>query len=386
MQTLSAGAARRIALAAGGFGARREEVARRHLVGLNARLGAFQIDSVNVLARAHLMPAYSRLGPYALADFESAAWGGRKRAWVEYWGHEACLIPVGSVPLLRWRMRAAAEGRWKLGTLARFGEERAGFIAEVVAQIRDRGAMAASEIAGGGSASGAWWGWSDGKCAMEHLFAAGVVTVARRRGAFERVYDLVERVWPAEVLAADVPEREGQLGLLRIAAAAMGVMTERDLRAYWRLPPAAKALVEEMVAAGELLPVAVEGWERPGLLWHAAKQPRRVDARALVSPFDPLLWERERALAVFGFHYRIGLYTPKEKRVDGYYVLPFLLGDRIAAKVDLKADRKAGVLRVHGAWLEAGDRDEVASALDAELEVLAGWLGLQEVKKESSFL
>lgn len=245
MERLGAAAARRIALAAQGFGPPPPpRVGHRHLVALNARLGAFQIDSVNVLTRAHLMPAFSRLGAYDPADFAAAAWG-RRRAWFEYWGHEASLLPLPAWPLLRWRMRAAAEGRFKLGSLGQFGSARAGFVREVLAEFRDRGPLAAAEITGGGAARGAWWGWSDGKMAAEYLFATGALTVAHRRGAFERVYDLPARVLPRAVLETpEVEEHAAQRALLRIAAAAMGVMTERDLRAYWRLPPAAKHLVQ----------------------------------------------------------------------------------------------------------------------------------------------
>jgi uncharacterized protein YcaQ len=251
----------------------------------------------------------------------------------------------------------------------------------VLDEIRDRGALAAAELTDAGAARGKWWGWSDGKRAMEYLFATGQVTVSHRRGAFERVYDLPERVLPATVIEAPVPPAaEAQRALLRIAAAAMGVATEGDLLAYWRLKPDARPRVAELVEAGELVPMAVAGWKQQGLLWRAAKLPRRVDARALVSPFDPLLWERDRALRVLGFHYRIGLYTPKEKRVDGYYVLPFLFGDRVGARVDLKADRKAGVLHVHATHAEADvEHGAVTEALAAELRALAGWLGLERI-------
>ncbi|MBN8889459.1 MAG: YcaQ family DNA glycosylase [Rhodospirillales bacterium] len=380
-ERLPAAAARRLALAAQGYGAARPAAVRRqHLVGLAQRLGMFQIDSVNVLARAHLMPAFSRLGPYDLALFEQAAWG-RRRAWFEYWGHEASLLPVACWPLLRWRMEAAASGAANGGETARFGAENPGFIAECLAELRDRGALAAAELTRAGSARGKWWGWSDGKRAMEYLFWTGQVTVSHRRGAFERVYDLPERVLPPDIVAAPAVAAEAaQRGLLRIAAAAMGVATERDLLAYWRLKPPARARVAELVEAGELLPAVVEGWKQPAFRWHAARIPRRLAAHALVSPFDPLLWERDRALRVLDFHYRIGLYTPRAQRTDGYYVLPFLHGDRIAARVDLKADRAARVLRVHAAHLEPPATEAAtAHALARELGDLARWLGLERV-------
>ena len=378
---LSAPQARRIALAAQGFGMPRPAApGRRHITGLAERLGMFQIDSVNVLARAHTMPAFSRLGPYDAAAFDQSAWG-RKRAWFEYWGHEACLIPLACWPLLRWRMEGAARAKFATGTEAQFAAERPGYIAAVLAEIRDRGALAAAELTDAGKAQGKWWGWSDGKRAMEYLFATGQVTVSHRRGAFERVYDLPERVLPAAILAAPVPDAaEAQRALLRIAAAAMGVATEGDLRAYWRLKPEAKPRITELIEARELREVTVAGWKQPGLLWHDAKLPRRIDAHALISPFDPLLWERDRALRLLDFHYRIGLYTPKDKRTDGYYVLPFLFGDRIGAKLDLKADRKDHTLHVHAAHIEAGvDHAAVAAALAAELAALTRWLALDRI-------
>lgn len=381
-ERLSAAAARRIALAAGGFaGARPEAVGRRHLAGLAERLGMYQIDSVNVLARAHTMPAFSRLGAYESAHFEQLAWGGRRhRAWFEYWGHAACLMPAAHWRLLGFR-RADYRAR-QPGSMAAFVAERGRYIDAVRAELRARGPLAAAELSEAGSASGKWWGWSDGKFALEYLLMVGEVTVARRRGAFERVYDLTERVLPGAALAAPEPDRaEAQRALLRIAAAAMGVASAGDLLSYWRMKPEARPRVAELVEAGELLPVEVAGWDRPGLLWHAARRPRRMQARALLSPFDPLLWERDRALRLLGFHYRIGLYTPRDQRSDGYYVLPFLLGDRIAARVDLKADRAEGVLHVHAAHREPeADEAETAQALAATLHEMAGWLGLARVE------
>ncbi len=376
---VSRAAARRIALAAQGFGAPRPDVvSRRHLTALAQRLGMFQIDSVNVLARAHTMPAFSRLGPYDHAHFEQAAWG-RKRAWFEYWGHEASLIPLSAWPNLRWRMGALRTG--SAGETAKFAAERPDYIAAVLAEIQDRGALAAADLSEAGAARGKWWGWSDGKKAMEYLFMTGQVTVAHRRGAFERVYDLPERVLPADILnAPEVSEAEAQRALIRIAAAAMGIATEGDLRAYWRLKPAAKPRVAELVETGELLEVSVEDWKQPAYLWHLARTPRSLHAHALVSPFDPLLWERDRALRVLDFHYRIGLYTPRELRTDGYYVLPFLHGDRVAARVDLKADRAARTLIVHAAHLEPGAEMAVtADALASELSSVAVWLGLDQI-------
>ncbi len=377
VERMSAAVARRMVLTAGGFGGARAGGRAAGLRGMVARLGAVQIDSVTVLARAHLMPAFSRLGAYEVGDFEALAWG-KRRAWFEYWGHEACFMPLAMWPLLRWRMRQP--GKWVGSQAARFGTERADFVARVRDELRDRGPLAAADLSEAGRAKGAWWGWSDGKMAMEHLFWTGEVTVSHRRGAFERVYDFAERVLPEAVHgAAEVSEGEAVKGLLRVAAAAMGVMTEGDLRAYWRLRPGAAAQVRQLVEAGELAAVTIQGWDRPGLMWHGAKVPRQVEAGCLVSPFDPLLWERDRALRVFGFHYRIGLYTPRAQRTEGYYVLPFFLGSGVAARVDLKADRKAHVLRVEAAHREAGAPDGAAEALATELGRLAGWLGLDRV-------
>jgi len=380
-EQLSAAAARRVGLAAQGYGGvRPATVQRRHIAALAERLGMYQIDSVNVLARAHTMPAFSRLGPYDAAHFEQLAWGGRRhRAWFEYWGHAACLVPMAGWKLLRWRMDAyRAHQR---GDMAAFVAERGAFIAGVLAELRDRGPLAAADLSGAGSPSGKWWGWSDGKFAMEYLLMTGDVTVSHRRGAFERVYDLSERVIDPAAFNAPPPcPAEAQRALLRIAAAAMGVATEGDLRGYWRLKPDARPRVAELVEAGELLPVAVEGWKQPGYLWHQARLPRRVQAAALVSPFDPLLWERDRALRLLGFHYRIGLYTPREQRTDGYYVLPFLHGDRIAARVDLQADRIGRVLQVHASHLEPDTEAEpTAEALAQALGETARWLGLERV-------
>ncbi|MCX7380075.1 MAG: winged helix DNA-binding domain-containing protein [Alphaproteobacteria bacterium] len=381
MLRLSAAQARRIALAATGLAAPRPAVpSRRQVVAANARLGMFQIDSVNILARAHLMPPFSRLGAYEMVDFEAVAWG-RKRAMFETWAHEACLVPMATWPLLQWRMDRQDRSKYSVGLAAQLANDRPEFIASVLEQVRDRGALAAAELTGGGSATGKWWGWSDSKMAAEYLFAIGELCVSHRRGAFERVYDLPERVIPAAIRDLPVPDRaEAQRGLLRIAAAATGVATEIDLRAYWRLKPEAKPRVEELVEAGELIPCEVEGWKPQAYIWHEAKTPRRVEAAALLSPFDPLLFERDRALRTLGFHYRIGLYTPKEQRTDGYYVLPFLHGDRIAARVDLKADRKDRVLHVHAANLEDhAETDTTAHALAQELRALSGWLGMERI-------
>jgi uncharacterized protein YcaQ len=383
VETLSASEARRIALAAQGFAADRPPLrpGHREVQRTIDRLGLLQIDSVNVLVRAHYLPLFSRLGPYDPPLLDRRAYGGRRRRLFEYWGHEASLLPVASQPLLRWRMARAERGTGLYGGLVRFARRRRDYIAQVLAEVADRGPLAASELSQGGRGRGSWWGWSDGKGALEWLFWTGRVTTATRRG-FERVYDLTERVLPAAVLAAPTPpEDEAQRALVGMAARALGVATERDLRDYFRLDAAdARARIAELVEAGDLRPVKVAGWAQPAYRHRAASAPRRVQARALLSPFDSLVWERQRTERIFGFHYRIGIYTPARLRSHGYYVLPFLLGERLVARVDLKADRQAGVLRVLSAHAEPGqDGRRIAAALAQELGEMARWLGLDRV-------
>lgn len=337
---ISVAQARRMVLAAQGFAEPRPGAAqRRHVAQVARRLGLFQIDSVNVLTRAHHMPLFSRLGPYDRAWLEDAAYDRRRRSLFEYWGHEASLIRLDLQPLLRWRMARAERGEGIYGGLARFGRERAAFIADVLAEVETRGPLAAREITGGGKGQGSWWGWSDGKRALEWLFWAGRVTTVRRRENFERLYDLTGRVLPASVTGAPTPAPEdAQRALVRFAAQALGVATEPDLRDYFRLEPGeCKARVAELVEDGSLVPVEVEGWPAPAYCAPAARRPRRIAASALVSPFDPVMWDRGRAQRLFGFRYRIEIYTPLERREHGYYALPFLLGERLVGRVDLKA-------------------------------------------------
>ena len=337
---LSLAEARRIALAAQGFGASRvgEEAGKRDVRRVFEQLGVVQIDSVNVLARAHTLPAFSRLGRYKTQDLHALAYGGRKRALFEYWGHEASLLPVALQPLLRWRMARAARGEGIYGAIARFGRERRELIEQVRGEIAERGPLAAGELSHQHKGEGGWWGWSDGKRAVEWLFWSGAVTTATRRGTFERVYGLTEQVLPRSVIETSTPdEADAQRELLRISARCLGVATERCLRDYFRLRPGdARPRIAELVEAGELIPTAVEGWDAVAYLCREARRPRRMEAQALLAPFDPLIWQRERVEAVFGARIRLELYTPREKRTHGYYVLPFLLGDRIVARVDLE--------------------------------------------------
>ena len=377
LEHLSPAQARRMALAAQGFADPRPDgtpdgwALRRVL----DRVGLLQIDSVNVLSRAHYLPLFSRLGPYPTELLDRAAWRAPRRLF-EYWGHEASLLPVATQPLLRWRMDRAAHEAW--GGMRRIQRERPELVARVLEEVRARGPIAAGDVVEERPArTGPWWDWSDVKRAFEWLFWSGQITSARRRG-FERLYDLPERVLPAEVAAAPTPPVEdAQRELVRIAARAYGVAAERDLRDYFRLPVAeARARIGELVEAGELWPVAVEGWSVPAFVHPSARIPRSVSARALVGPFDSLVWERSRAERLFGFRYRIEIYVPAPKRVHGYYVLPFLLGDRLVGRVDLKADRAAGVLRVQAAHAEPDAPPETALELAEELAAMAGWLGL----------
>jgi uncharacterized protein YcaQ len=382
--TLTAGEARRIALAAQGFGGSRDgPVGRRQLVKLVERLGVIQIDSVNVVSRTHYLPAFSRLGAYPRDLLEDIAWG-KKRPLFEYWAHEASLLPLSSQPLFRWRMEDAQAGVGTWRGIAKFLRERRDFIDRVLDEIAVRGPLSASDLEIGHKGEGGWWGWSEGKRAVECLFWAGELTTATRRGTFERVYGLPDKVLPKAVRDAPTPPRdEAQRELYRIAARAMGIATSKDLRDYFRMPvEGAKDRIAELVEAGDLLAVKVTGWRETAYLDAAARRPRRIDHTALLSPFDNLIWFRERTERMFGVRIRLEIYTPAEKRTHGYYVLPFLEGDALTARVDLKADRKAGVLIVQASHAEPWASDETPVKLAAELKRMAGWLGLETVRVE----
>ena len=353
------------------------------------RLHLLQIDSVSVLVRSHYLPLFSRLGPYDRAALDRLAWpaaGSRvTRHFFETWAHEASLMPVEYEPLLRWRKARARghEGIW--GGPSRIARERPELVAGLLERVRREGPLAASEVTPPRERrKGEMWDWSEEKRALEWLFVTGQVYVATRRASFERMYDVPERVLPPAVLDAPTPPEEvARAQLLIHAAEALGVATLGDLADYFRMRvPVARPVLAELVAAGELEQVSVEGWKQPGFVRPDLAVPRRVEARALLTPFDPVVWERSRAERLFGFDYRIEIYTPAIKRVYGYYVLPFLLGDALVARVDLKADRARGAptLHVKGAFAEPGvDPPFVASALAAELQELARWLGLTEI-------
>ena len=379
MSQLSAAQARRIALAAQGFlDPRHATPTMRTVLRTLGRTGVLQVDSVNVLARAHYMPLYSRMGPYD-ASLLSRAVEAKPRRLVEYWAHMQAMMPVELWPQMQHRMASYRNQRHKWwGTTVT--EE---LTVSLLEEIADRGASTARDLDDGlPTAKEHWgWNWSATRRALDYLFMVGDVAIAGRNSQFEIRYDLPERVVPREFLEAPTPDpRDADRELVRRAARSHGVATERCLRDYYRMGKLSdvRPVIADLVEAEELVPVQIEGWQRPAYLHRDARLPRRVAARALLSPFDPLVWERERTERLFDFHYRIEIYTPVEKRVHGYYVLPFLLGDRIVGRVDLKADRKTGRLLVLGAYAEPGAPEETAAELSAELVQLAGWLGLTE--------
>ena len=391
--SLSASQARRVALAAQGFARPRPAApTARHVAAAVDRLHLLQIDSVNVLVRSHYLPLFSRLGPYDRGLLDAAAWPGpgraaqRGRRLFETWAHEASLMPVGYEPLLRWRKERARrhEGIW--GGPSAVARQQPQLVAELLDRVRAEGPLTASEVTAPRERTpGRMWDWSTEKRALEWLFVTGQVHVAGRRASFERLYDLPERVLPPHVLATPTPdEGEARAELLRRAGDALGVATLGDLADYFRMKiPVARPVVAELVAAGELESVTVEGWAQPAYVRPGLVVPRRLEARALLTPFDPVVWERSRAARLYGFDYRIEIYTPQPKRVYGYYVLPFLLGETLVARVDLKADRSSGAptLLVKGAYAEVGRHPgEVAEHLAVELGELARWLGLAEIR------
>jgi uncharacterized protein YcaQ len=385
MRSMGIDVARRIALAAQGFTDPRPTgpVTQRHLLRVLDRIGVLQLDSVSVLARAHYLPVFSRLGAYSRELLDAAAWAHpvrRPRPLVEYWAHEASLVPVQDWPLLR--SGAKKPGWWqRYAALAHRAPELVSAVLDAVKLHGPVGAAALERELGGSPrpASGSWWNRTDMKRICEWLFGIGELTTGTRRG-FERLYDLPERVLPPEVLGRRVGPEEAARELIARAGAALGVATEPDLRDYYRLrPERSKQAVTELVEVGVLKPVRVDGWRAPAYVHRAARTPRRIVGASLLCPFDPLIWDRARTQRLFGFHYRIEIYVPEHRRSHGYYVLPFLLDGQLVARVDLKADRSAGVLRVPSAFAEPGigNRSRVVLELVRALGELAGWLELE---------
>ncbi|MHB1065540.1 MAG: winged helix-turn-helix domain-containing protein [Georgenia sp.] len=397
VRTLTAGQARRTAIAAQGLGRRPPgRVSMSHLAGVLDHTGLLQIDSVNVLARAHLLPVYSRLGPYDVGLIDRAA-GRSPRRLVEFWAHEASFVPPRTYHLLRWRMAEYRDrDHW-----GRELSHHPGILDTVRSLVAERGPVTATEVhavlgVARGPKEGWGWNWTPAKHALEHLFNVGEVAAAGRTPQFERAYDLTERVLPPGLPAqAPVPRADAVRELVDISARAHGVATVRSLADYFRLPAADTArAVAELVEDGALEAVRVQGLARPAYLHTGARVPRTAGVRTLLGPFDPLVFERRRLHELFGMHYRIGIYTPAAQRTHGYYVLPFLLGEHLVARVDLKADRRRGLLRVRAAHAEAPTdvpgvprtgggawpvRGAVVEELAAELAVLARWLDLGDV-------
>ena len=384
-EQISRAQARRIALVAQGFrDPRHATPTMRTFSRTLARTGVLQIDSVNVLQRAHYMPLFSRMGSYDTELLRRASEQSPRRM-VEYWAHVAAYMPVDLWPYMQHRM----EGYRDRGHAWTHEKASARLIDSLMAEIQGDGAKTSRDLDDGLPRQKVDWGWnwSETKRALEYLFISGQLAVARRNSQFERVYDLPERVIPAAILDRPVPTRhETRVELVRRAARSHGVATVRCLRDYYRLQlergestQTTMLAIDQLVESGELVPATIEGWPRPAYLHRDAVLPRKVGARALLSPFDPVVWERERTEHLFDFHYRIEIYVPEAKRQFGYYVLPFLLGDRIVARVDLKADRLAGRLLVKAAYAEPGAPADTAAELAAELADLACWIGLEDI-------
>ena len=379
VNSLSAAQARRIALVAQGFGrAPAAATGIRQLRSAVSRLGLLQLDSVNVFERSHYLPLFARLGTYDKADLDRLTFD-RRGDYTEYWAHEAAVIPVEQWPLFRWRMDAFRH--YYATNQKAWMQSDTTSVAWVLAELAEKGPLAASQIEDDSrSGKSGWWDWSDTKRALEYLFAIGEV-VSAGRTRFQRRYALREQVLPRHVLDRDVSRDDAVRQLLAQSARAHGIGTLRDLADYYRIKQApAKAAINELVEAGELLPVTVAGWNAPAWLHRDARIPRRIETAALLSPFDPVVWERARAERMFGFHYRIEIYTPAPKRVFGYYSLPVLVDDQIVGRIDLKNDRQARVLRVQSAWREAHAPVGVEERIVPLLEATRAWQGLESVE------
>lgn len=379
MRKVTRDQARRYALAAQGFNDSRPSgrADLRHFRRVVNRLGVIQLDSVNVFSRTHYMPFFSRLGPYDRRALDAWLWGSAEV--FEYWGHMASLLPIVHYRLFRWRM----ERGWIWSQAEQLLADQPEYLDSVLDQVRRNGPLRTSDLDDPGPRNGSgMWNWSTGKVALEMLFVQGRVAAAARPN-FVRMYDVAERVIPVEHLEAPAPDQpEAQSELLERAARALGVATADDLADYYRIRmPQARPLIDRMVAEGRIVELEVAGWDKPAYLHPEARLPRRVEGRALLSPFDNLIWYRDRVERLWDFHYRIEIYVPEPKRVYGYYVLPFLLDGDLVARVDLKTDRKAGTLLVKGAFAEHGiDKMRVGRELGEELAAVASWLGLEDVR------
>ena len=380
MTDISAAQARRIALAAQGFGRPPTDAATgiRQLGSLVDRLGLLQLDSVNVYERSHYLPVFARLGSYDKADLDRLTFGPKSR-YTEYWAHEAAIIPMAHRPLFQWRMDARRAKQ--LADDTGWAHNNGAMLDWLRAELAATGPIAASQIEhDANKGSGSWWGWSDVKYGLEYLFGWGEV-VSAGRTRFERTYALAEQRVPAEILATTVAETDAVRQLMALGARAHGVGTLADIADYYRIKTGpARLAADELVDSGELLPVTVEGWKQPGYLHRDARVPRRVEAAALLSPFDPVVWARPRAERMFDFYYRIEIYTPAHKRVFGYYSLPVLVDDRIVGRVDLKSDRQNRVLRVQSAWREPGAPAEVEQRVAPLVEAARVWQGLDAIE------
>jgi uncharacterized protein YcaQ len=376
--------ARRLALAAQGFDCPRPRgaVDGTHLRRIIRQLGLLQLDFVNVVVPAHYQVPFSRLGPYERSRLDEVVY--QRRDFTEQWAHEASIVPVETWALLRHRMETR---RVRPYGFEKFLEQNAAYVQRVLDEVRARGPLTADELSAPDSSAHflpSDWYWSVRRAVLEVHFGRGLLAVVERRPGFARAYDLAERVLSAEHHGRQVERDEAQRELLRLAGRALGVGTLGDLADYFRMPAReARPRVAELVEAGELRPVRVEGWREPAYRHPEAKLPRRIEAAALLSPFDPVVWFRPRAKRLFDFEHRFEIFVPPAKRKWGCYVLPFLMGDRLVARVDLKADRSARRLRVLAAHLEPhAEAGPVAAALAAELQGMAGWLGMESVAIE----
>ncbi len=391
-QEISASEARRFALTAQGFNVlnRSGDIGRAQLRRSIAQMGVLQIDSVNVLVRAHYLPLYSRLGSYErnLLDTEAVA---KSKRFFEYWGHAASLLPLDCHPLFRWRMERALRGEGIWRPLQPYAKERRTEAEAILNRIREEGPLAASDLSAApvaisnsnqkAKAAKEMWDWSEVKHAIEWLFWSGQIAATNRRGSFERVYDVPERVMPTAILQTPTPsEQDAQRALIARSAKALGIATADDLRDYYRIPAAdAPQAIQQLAEEGTLIPVRVRGWRQQAYLHKDARAGRRIEGATLLSPFDPLIWYRPRTERLFDFRYRLEIYTPAHKREHGYYVLPFLLNGAIVARVDLKADRQSDVLMVQRAHIEPDAPQNTIEHLIDELRLMTSWLGLSSL-------